>query len=418
MEPKVKGAWLIHHTNKLEKFNKHAGLDDVHTAGKCGKLLSAITESEREATVNKETLRVLADECRINKLEQDSIITLLKNQHLVDTDSKGNIRTRGVTQAAVLQKTADIFDNCEPSNQEIASLELSELISDSPTPENLAKEQIADKFKLSKSEIEALFNAVEQVKIVDSESIDNEKLLFNGNLFKKEGLKKTTAVLDSLSSNEQLKVVELNDLIDKQGCLAIDEAHRIIGQTLFAKLVSISLYEVNVVSNSTEAKYFITKTISFSKFGNPLIDDALDSAKALVTSLAYGILYSNSQRGQIMLLELLIDKLISGRQVGSAPAIGEDYRALEMKGVVKITKDTTKSNHFFMRLLKKDVGILAKEVLMSGGATGTLLLSNLKSSAHNYGSPEFVREQYRAKSNLIEDNRAIAEKLSVIRSIR
>ena len=90
------------------------------------------------------------------------------------------------------------------------------------------------------------------------------------------------------------------------------------------------MYDLNGVSNELQRVDFLTKPAAFEKYGNALVEDALDLAKAFVTSLTYGMTYSPASRGQITMLPLLIRKLLRGAWVGPATAIGQDYKVLEL----------------------------------------------------------------------------------------
>ncbi len=66
-----------------------------------------------------------------------------------------------------------------------------------------------------------------------------------------------------------------------------------------------------------------------------MADDAFDLAKALVAALSYGMTLRSQGTGRIGAISALLSKLISGQEIGPATAIGEDYRVLEMKGVIQ-----------------------------------------------------------------------------------
>jgi hypothetical protein len=51
MDKKVKGSWLIHHTNKLQAVTNQSGFEKTYLSGKAGILLTAIS-SNQEVTLN------------------------------------------------------------------------------------------------------------------------------------------------------------------------------------------------------------------------------------------------------------------------------------------------------------------------------------------------------------------------------
>ena len=126
-----------------------------------------------------------------------------------------------------------------------------------------------------------------------------------------------------------------------------------------------------------------------------MIDDSFDMAKALVAALTYGIQERQSSKGRIQSARALLNRLISGHSVGPATAIGQDYRVLEQNRVVQIFPE---NRLFSMRLLKKDIGELALQVLTTGNANDTsIILPNAPMSA--YIGPEDSRFSTRKKQS-------------------
>ena len=73
-------------------------------------------------------------------------------------------------------------------------------------------------------------------------------------------------------------------------------------------------------------------------------------------------------RGQITMPDALLRKLVRGEEVEKmgVKAIGEDYKELEARQVIKVTKRST--DRYTMKLLKKDVGELALTIVRGGVA--------------------------------------------------
>lgn len=165
-----------------------------------------------------------------------------------------------------------------------------------------------------------------------------------------------------------------------------------LGDSLFAKVRAASLYDMNIVSNEAGDHVFITSPGSFHKFSNPLTEDAFDHAKALVAALTYGMTHSSTARGQIWGIERLLGKLIRGGTVGPATAIGNDYRALELERVVQ----TEPAGYGFkMRLLKREVGVIALEVLKGRNAAAAALEMLPSAGMRSYTAPEVARVRLR-----------------------
>ena len=89
MDKKIKGAWLIHHTHKLQGVTNQMGYEKTFLAGKAGILLSAIS-SDRDMTISSERLKALAQAANINTtFELPKLLQVLHDKQLVDTSTKG-----------------------------------------------------------------------------------------------------------------------------------------------------------------------------------------------------------------------------------------------------------------------------------------------------------------------------------------
>ena len=188
----------------------------------------------------------------------------------------------------------------------------------------------------SSKHIENLINEFESIGFIDSENAGKDDLLFNGNLFRRKDIQKVNGVLSSLTHAEESKVRDLMAMLESNGCISYDLVLRLTGSKLLAKLVSISFIDVNKIGNESGIFAFITRPAAFKKYSNSLVDDAFDLAKAFVTSVTYGMTIRSSSQGRIRMVERLMKKLIDGAWVGPATAIGQDYRVLELKGVIEV----------------------------------------------------------------------------------
>ena len=362
-------------------------------------------------------MHAIAKVSNIKKTEIETIKAILKDARLIDTSKDGSLSVLGITTSTVLTHTSDIFKNSSPSNYQRAVLELAENVSDLPKEGSILSEYISDTFKLSNSESSDLFIQAEEIGFVDYEMLDNDsKFYFNGNLFRRENVAKTKAVLSSLKQEDTEKIVSLDELLSRKGCITIEHAKKILGESLLSKLQSIGMYDFNEVCNFKETRVFVTKPSAFSKYGNPFEEDALDLAKAFVSSLYYGMNFSSSGRGRITMLEALLNKLVRGYEVGPATAIGEDYKLLELKRVIQLRREPN-SNMYYMKLLKKDVGTLALQVLQFGDAIEqTVISGNIYSgSVTSYVGPEQKRYSNRKKQNA-QSKQSVANILRTFRN--
>lgn len=416
MDKKTKGSWLIHHTNKLQGVTNQSGYEKTYLAGKAGILLSAIS-ANKDTTVNNDRLAVLAKAANINvTFELPKLIEVLQQQKLIDKSS-GGVAVLGVTTATALQHTSDLFDSLTPGANEVASIALAERASVAPILANDVANDLADTYRLASADLGQLFSEAEQIGFVDAEKLGgNQTLLFNGNLFRRDTTQKIKAVLDSLSAAEQAKLNELTETLRKRACVSTDHAKQFLGEALFQKVTAIGLFDISVVSNSTEDVGFLTLPSAFSKYSNSMIDDAFDLAKAFVSSVTYGMTKSYYERGQIQMVDALLGALVRGESVGPVRAIAEDYKVLELKGVVEVKQGTKKGRTGpMLRLLKTEVGELALQAIRQGDVSEHSLNALPTAAVTTFNGPEHNREKVRRTQTKMSP-KATNDMLSILRT--
>jgi len=390
------GAWVIHHAQKLNSIKEIPDYDAIKIAGKAGILLSAISAST-EHTITSDKLKKLANASGITTLEIDPLLDILEKSALIEC-SKNNseINVLGVTSHSILSHTTEIFKNRNPSTSEEAVLALAEESSIQPQKEHNISKYLSDTFKISDKDIAGLLIDSRNIGFVDSESIGSENLFFNGHLFRRDTISKTNAVLDSLNPSEAKKLNELNEILENEGCVIVERAESILGISLYSKLISIGLFDASFISNECGRIGFLTKPSAFQKYGNPIVEDAFDLAKIFISALTYGMTKSSHSRGRITHLPALLNKLISGKNIGPVDAISKDYQLLEQKGVVHVFIGKNPDNGrqgYMMKLLKQEVGEIALSVLTKGSASEDFVLPSVMSNkpASHFEAPEQVR---------------------------
>ena len=389
MDKQTKGAWIVHHGRKVAADLRGAAeFSAIDLAAKATGLLARLGESD-QATLSREQVTAAARVGNLNpRTELDVCLDHLQKRKLIDRSSGGEVSVLGVTGVSALTHAADLFEDIEPQLAERAAISLAELSSQSPVSAKGAVEFIGDTHELTKADATDFVQQAIQIGFVDSEGDGSDRLLFNGNLFRRDTASKTLKVLGSLSSDEQSKLSEFNAKLKADGAVYASEASAILGDVLFSKAKAAALYDMNIVSNEAGDHVFITAPGAFHKFSNPLTEDAFDHAKALVAALSYGMSQSSQVRGRIWGIDLLLGKLIRRRSVGPAQAIGNDYRALELERVVQIERV---GNGFTMRLLKREVGVIALDVLKAHNAAASALEILPSAGMRNYTPPEMAR---------------------------
>jgi len=242
LDSRTKGAWIIHHANKLQRVDGLTDFEKVYAAGKCGKMMSGLA-SDEESTLPLDTVKAIAKGLGITtELELPAILSTLKEYRLIDLSSK-EVNILGLTTDSVLKHTTDIYDGKSPTKAENASIDLAEMVSESPKYEKEAIEYLGDIHKLSKSDSDDLFRLAEECQFIDFENIEKQnKLYFNGNLFRKENSSKLKEVFNSISAQEATKINEVDEILRQSGCMLKEEVVKVLGQNTFKKLAAIGVY--------------------------------------------------------------------------------------------------------------------------------------------------------------------------------
>ncbi|NNU57599.1 hypothetical protein [Rhizobium indigoferae] len=413
MDGKVTGSWLVHHTNKLQHFSGASGFDRILSAGKATKLLSALSATQQNV-VDMPRVEVLATAANMTPFELQGALWALEQQQLLQRSVSG-VEVFGVTSATVLQRGAEVFAALSPRPEELAAISLAEMASSEPLDKREATRWISDTYRMTSGATDDFLAQTERTRLIDWEKHDAGAIVyFNGNLFKGGDLKKVSAILSQLNATERSLMSEVEERLKKQGCLAVTEIEKVIGPQLFERLNSIGFFDVNLVSNPTESVSFATRPAAFGKYANGNVDEGLDLAKAFVSSLTYGITRRHPNHGRIRRIEDLLGRLLRGEWTAAATAIGEDYVALELRGVVELRKGPAYGHQ--MRLRKTDVGQMALQVLQSGDASDMPLLKEIPSAqVTGYTGPEETRTLVR-KHQLPESQRVVRNMLEVLRT--
>ena len=246
MDNKTKGAWIIHHGRKLnDNANAAAQYGALDLASKSALLLSRMAASE-EATLSNELVTTLGKAGGLNpKSDLKICLEELKKQKVIDVSTDGSVSVLGVTGASALNHATEIFERNEPESQELAVIDLSEQVSNSPLNLSTASEYISDSYKLKSTESKDLIAQATSIGFIDTDSDKDDPLLFNGNLFRRDTVAKTRRVLSSLSQSEQIKLAEFEALLKAQGAIHISKAEQLLGVDLLSKLRAAAVFDEN-----------------------------------------------------------------------------------------------------------------------------------------------------------------------------
>lgn len=389
------GAWVVHHGRKLKLYTTGAAeFPVIDEAAKAASLLAHLGESN-QTKLPKKKVRAIAVATGLNPgYELNGLLSVLERKRLIE-QSEEEVSLLGVTTRAALRHAADMFEEGDPRASERASIEIADRVSERPVRRGDLVEEIGDQYRLASDEVADLFRSIEDIGFVDGEDLGGDRLLFNGNLFRRDNISKAARVLATLQPAEQKKMQEGNELLKTNGCMAFASFEQIMTKPLLDKLIAAGLYDLNVVGNESGDHIYVTAPGAFHKFVDPMVDDCFDLAKALVAALTYGMTQRPSSQGRISQIGVLLGKLISGYEIGPATAIGQDYRILELSRVVELRADDRRPSLFYMRLLKREIGELALQVLTSGDAVEETLRFSSGAPMTTYVGPEESRVRRR-----------------------
>lgn len=414
MDKKTQGAWIIHHGKKITgTSNGAASYPAIDIAAKSGALLARMAASD-QSELNSDLVITLAKAGGLSpKTDLPACLAQLTKEKVIDQTSNGAVSVIGVSASSALEHTSSLFEANDPESFETAAIGLGELVSQSPVSRKLAGEKIGDEYRLTSSAVTDFLGQSMALGFIESDEDGDDPLLFNGNLFRRESIGKTKKVLESLSAAEQTAFVQFEAALKSGGALKLSEADRMLGTPLLSKLRAAGVFDENIVSNEAGDHSFITSPGAFHKFTDPMVDDAFDHAKALVSALSYGMHVSSTQRGNIWGVDLLLKKMLRGLPVGPAPAIGKDYRALELDRVISITQD---GSRYYMRLLKRQVGEIALQVLEHGSAAAAAVGGIPGAQVSGYTGPAAARANFRKRKDLQPTKTEMRGLLSSVRS--
>lgn len=420
MEKKTKGAWLLAQSKSLDLFTGAgaARLENVSFSGKIGRLYNLLRRQADDQNTFAISKQTVDRACQLNGIDKPSRqvgLQVLKDAGRIDVTAGGLVAVLGATTQAVLEATVDIFEDQQPTPDEEAILDLSELVSAKPAKRVEAEEYISDTYKLRKAEATSLVDLSKKTALIDEEGERGHGILFNSHTFRDgKYAEKAYRVLEQLKPDDRSRLLEVQEKLARQGAMYDADVEKILGPDLHKRLVSVGVFDRMEISNSTETVGYIASPNDFQKYGRPFEEDPIDDAKALIASLTYGQTRSDYVRGQITMPDALIRKLVRGEEVGNrgVRAIGEDYHELEVRQVVEVTPKSP--GRFTMRLLKKDVGELALTIVRGGAIAQEAILMD-GSPARAFKGPHDARNEVREKNN-IADRRFVLDTLEVLRS--
>ena len=372
MDNLEKGSWIINtikHTTGVRTDTVELNdLEITERAGKAGILLGKLLVDRQEIITGKK-LNVFARTANISPDAVKTYAEILKKFGQVDykLDKFGNVDELEIyclTTEDAIKTVADIFDYYEPDEIEKGNLESLKTTFEFPTSREELIGVLTSEKDISEKSVNEILELEAAFSLIKKEHIDNSDIYYNEYAFASDGSKiaKAIAVLPKEQKNDVNFVME--QVKKSQGFLA-DNLTDKINPDIISMMEGVGLLDgITVNSNFGEAVFYTTPQLIGPGIGAWKIStDVFNHAKLLLSSLRYGEYKSVSSRGAIYTsskMMNIVNKLIRGEWVGPCTAIGEDYRLLELDGVIAVQ---LYDGMYKMKLRQTEVGTLVKQML-------------------------------------------------------
>lgn len=404
-DDKLKGAWILNLGKKLNILQNTMLFDGLLDTSKIGLLLQVITANDIENSLSFDEIKIKAKSIGINSPRELKIILKeLKSLKLIDYDENlKEIVVLGLTNDGILKHTTSYFNEYAKDDSSEIIINVSEKITNMPERIGEIADEFSDIFKLKREEIEKYLNIAVKYELLDSD--EQQGYLYNSNIFRFDEVRKIQKILDNLTPDEKEEFLKLSNELKEKNVLDYDYCKSKYDPDLLSKLIKVNIIDANIVNSPYGEAIFLTLPSSFKKFSdsNALIDDVMDFAKAFLSSIYYGMSKSKHSRGKLDTYYFVLKKLINGDEIGCATAICEDYRYLEIKGVLKVRKCPNFGCK--MRLLKKEVGEIVFKLLEDGIIFDEFEKQDqsFDTKIFDYESPDVVKKKIASNETLVTD---------------
>ena len=388
--------WIIYHGAKIQQRSHGAvKFPKIDFAAKTANLLSRIAVND-DSQLSKNDIEKIAESAGLSVMtDLGAVLAKLEENELIQIDNQV-VSIPGITIFDAIEQAVEIFSASSPSMIEIASIYIAEKASEIPIRRADIVEEIQDKFQFSENDTGYFFHLIESFQLVDYIGSRDNKIYYNGNLFRKDTAR-TLNVLESLSDVDSQKLNEVNKVLEKNGCISLNTVKTYIDEVLLKKLAVIGYFDFNVVGLKNGAETFITSPKAFNKFVSPMNDDSLDFAKRLLASLTYAITKSSKSEKIPHNLKSLLKKLVDGESIGYTSDIESGFHPLKMARIVELVQSTKKPNLYHLKLKKNEVGELALSAITDENSKNNFDKNQLIAPMYYYMNPETIRTEIKSK---------------------
>lgn len=404
-DPIRKGAWVASskkHLDRLQYSPEVSEFAATEIAGKAANLL-ALMQTDAAECVSPEVLNAYCISAKIRPAERYTILRKLEDDGRIEVRKVGE-KIEGVdvytfSREDVLRSAARIFDASDPSARDVANIEALEHVCLLPRTESELAAHLSDSgFKESDAVLTVKLQQQLGLVGVDKSAALAEPIIFNEYAFV-EKPSAIVAALKTMKHEERQTLVDVQQLVEEKGCVL----YEVLGKKKFPADVlrlmeGLGLLDRQEVVSPFGNVDFVTLPQTFGVYGGKfgMGVDCFHHAKMLLCCLTFGTVKSAWYRGKINNPVDILNSLLRGNEVGPCTAIGQDYVILEKEGVVSLRRAPHKpGEQYYMKLRKREVGELAKQVLLyrrTYSDTGILVLPN-PSPGHDYVNPQDKRAE-------------------------
>ena len=380
MDDITKGTWLIntykHFVGLRQDAPELSHFEATEGAGKSGALLARLSADQSEI-IPADKVKAFARQSNIRGGELPACLRNLRKQDKIDYtgdpyDAISDVEVYCFSTQDALSTTSAVYNALAPTTYENASLislgetfllprsdqELLETL----TSQGLSEEQASTTLRLQ----EALY----LVQVAKGPELAHP-IFFNEHAFTGNPAKIALA-LQGLTAKEHQEVEDIQNLVNDNPGYPLDDLQKQHSQKIINMMEGVGLLDAVPIKSETTNAVFVTgpqlRGISIDAL--PLSVDVFHKAKVLLSCLRFGQLKSNQGRGKIdtsAKMMNIVNKLLRGEWVGPCTAIGEDYKLLELDGVIAthpVNRGWYNQYQMYeMNLRQKEVGQLVKQML-------------------------------------------------------
>lgn len=374
MDNITKGTWIINSVKHLVDAKTNTlelnSLEATEQAGKAGILLARLA-SDNQEIVSRDKLSIFARQSGLTSGEIPTYANYLKGQGKVDfsKDNLGRIKELEVycfSMEDAIETTTNIFESLQPKETEEASIIGLQSTFELPRTKDEFINEITCK-GIEENTANEVMQLQQTLSLVKTNVADDKPILFNEYAFSGDSVKIKKA-LTSLSTQDSDMVKHILETVTNSQGYLYDTflENKEIDRNILTMMEGIGLLDgIEVKSQYGNATFLTTPQLRGQGVGQFKISaDVFHKAKLLLSCLRYGQIKSISSRGRISTKSKMlniINKLISGAWMGPCTAIGQDYKLLEIDGVIQTR--SRERGMYDMKLRQTDVGRLVKEMI-------------------------------------------------------